>query len=211
MRRSLLALAFVPLLSLAADPPTPAKDSRAAPKDPKGNPLAVGKDVPGPFHPYNVTGPRKGNFHCVISDHGMDPMVLLFVQDLRFSEPLKDLLRRLDNAVEKNPKLRLGCAAVFLTDDLKDVVGEDDKREEMAQQLADLGNDLKLKHVVLALDTKSDVEKYDLEREEAAYTLVLYRKFRILAGEALPRDKLTPEKVDEVMKLVADKLGATRK
>jgi hypothetical protein len=199
-------------VGVAADPPTPAKDKDKPPaKETKGRSLEPGKDLPGPFHPFNATGPRKGNFHCLVSQHGLDPMLLLFVRELQFSDSLKDLLRRVDNAIAKNPDVRLACAVVFLSEDLPDTVQNDDKREELAQKLADLANDLKLKHVILCLDGKADLEKYDLDRQEAAFTLVLYRKLRILDSESIARDQLTPEKVDAILKLLADKVGAKRK
>lgn len=206
----LLLLLAATVLGAAADPP--AKDKGKPPAPPvKVRALEPGKDLPGPFHPFNANGPRKGNFHCLVSQYGLDPLVLLFVREVQFSDGLKDLLRRLDNAIDKNPTARLHCGVVFLSDDLTDVVLNDDKREELAQKLADLANDLKLKHVVLCLDGKADVEKYDLDREEAAYTLVLSRKLLILASESIARDKLTPEKTDAILQMLADKVGTRRK
>jgi hypothetical protein len=185
--------------------------------------LAAGQDLPGPFHPYCVTGPYiarlqqaqenekvQGRFHCPISAHGLDPLVLLFAKNLRISDPFKDLLVRLDAAVEKNPRVRLAVTVVFVPGELTDVVTMDDKREELAEQLRSLAAALKLKNVSLCLDSKSDVERYDLDRQEAAYTLVLARRYVVLATEAIARDQLTAEKVDQVMKLVAEKLGASR-
>jgi hypothetical protein len=214
----LCRLSLVALISLAvaaAEPPAKDKDKEDTPapkKDPKAGPaLAVGKNLPAPFHPFNVNGSGKDKFHCVVSAQGFDPMVLVFVRDLEFSDALKDLLRRLDNACVKNPRARLGCAVVFLTEELTDPVTMDDLREEMAQKLRDLAEELKLQKVVLCLDSKADVEKFDLERERAAYTVVLYNRLKIVATYSIQRDDLKAAKVDEVLKQAADKFGAVRK
>ncbi len=216
----LLSVALLPLAVLAAEPPAEDKKNDKAPPAVKA--LKAGNDLPGPFHPYNVNGPNAGHFHCVVSGQGFDPLVLLFVRDLEVSDPLRKLLQRLDQACVKNPNVRLACAVVFLSDELKQkepgtlmddnpVVIDDDKREELAQKLVDLAGPkgLDLQKVVLCLDHKSDVEKYVLA-EDAAYTLVLAHKARIVATETIPRDKLD-EKGDAIVQLLADKLGAVRK
>jgi hypothetical protein len=209
MRRTFAsAFATFALLALAADPPAvPPGGKEEKP------PLAVGKDLPGSFQPYNVTGPHKGRFHSTVSQHGLDPMVLVFARNLEFGDPLKALLSRLDEAIEKNPAARLAACAVFLSDDLPDVVGnsekEDDERERQAEKVALLGEGLKLKHVVLALDGRPDVEKYRLD-DEAAVTVVLVNKLRVAAVHSLPADKLTEEKVKQILGEVAGKLGAKK-
>jgi hypothetical protein len=223
MRRLLLAaLLLCPVPVLADDPPQPPRPTKGGPA------LAVGQDLPGPFHPFCVSGPYiaklqqarenqriQGRFHCPVSAHGLDAMVLLFVKNARFRDPpkeLTDLLVRLNAAVEKNPQARLAVTAVFVSDDLGDVVAQDKEREELADQLRSLAGTLKLANVSLCLDSKSDsdLQKYELDREEAAYTVVLARRYRVVAAESLARDRLTPEAVDRVMKQVAEKLGATR-
>ncbi len=48
-------------------------------------------NVPGPFHPYNVTGAYKGRFHSRIAEYGLEPMVMIFTRGKSiFSDPLKD-------------------------------------------------------------------------------------------------------------------------
>ncbi len=215
-RLSLVAL--ISLAGAAAEPPDQPKEKGKPPppaKDAKAKPLVAGRDLPGPFHAFNVNGPGKDHFHCVVSQHGFDPMVLLFVRDLEVSDPLKDLLKRLDNACLKNPGVRLGCAVVFLSEDLqapeKGGVENDDKREELAQKLRDLAGELKLEKVILCLDSAKDpdLENYVQDRE-AAYTVILYRKLKVVAIESILRDKL-PNKVADILKQTADKFGAVRK
>jgi hypothetical protein len=200
------------------DAPPAEKDAPPAKKD--GASLQPGKDLPGPFHPYNVTGLHKQHFHCLISEHGLDPMVMIFHKDVDFSDPLVNLLKKLDTAIDKNPNARLGAFVVFIPEELSDVTGSadkdadansknDDVRRELEKKVADKGADLKLKNVVLCLDSKSDVEKYHLN-DDNLVTVVLYTKFRTVAVFALPRSEFTDAAVEKVMAAVADKLGAKR-
>ena len=199
-------------------PPTKKEDTPSKKDTP---PLTVGKNLPGPFHPYNVTGPHKEHFHCLVSEHGLDPMVMIFYKNVDFSDPLPNLLKRLDTAIDKNPNTRLGASLVFLPDDLPDVVGStekdqeansknDDARLELAKKIEAAGSDNKLKHVVLCLDNKSDVEKYELS-DENLITVVLYAKLKIVAVYALPKSEFTEAALEKIMTDVAEKLGAKRK
>ena len=116
-----MAFLFVLAMSAAADDP-PAKEEDASNKK-ADLPLKVGSNLPATFHPYNVTGPFKQRFHCPISEHGLEPMVLIFYKNVDFSDPLPDLLKRLDTAIEKDADKRLGAFVAFLPDDLPDVAG----------------------------------------------------------------------------------------
>jgi hypothetical protein len=69
---------------------------------------------------------------------------------------------------------------------------------------------MKLRHVVLGLDHKSDVAKYRLS-DEALVTVVLYTKLKVVAVYALPKSDFTNAAVDKILADVADKLGAKRK
>jgi hypothetical protein len=98
---------------------------------------------------------------------------------------------------------------VYVPDDLKDVLENDDQRDERALKLEDLFRPA-LKHVVLALDTKADAEKY-LVNEDAVMTVLLHRKYRIDAVHFLPRDQVTEAKTSQILAEVAEKVGAKKK
>jgi hypothetical protein len=195
-------------------PPAKAPSAAKEPAAKDGLSLQVGKNVPGPFHPYNVTGPHKGHFHCLVSEHGLDPMVMIFLRGLEFSEPLDKLLGKLDLAIDKNPNVRLAAFAVFLPGELSDVVGTSDKaddlRIELGKKVQARAEQLKLKHVALCLDNKADLEKYDLDDANTA-TVVLYNKYAIVDVFPLTKDKFTDAAVDRIMAAVGEKLGATRR
>jgi hypothetical protein len=197
----------------AAQQPAP-KDGKgkAATKDAgKGEgPLAPGQNLPGPFHPFNVTGPFANHFHCPVSDHNLDPGVLIFTNDLTVTPPLRNLLRGLDAAIDKNPAARLAGTVTFLSDDLPNVVEDDDKREELKAKVQEIANSLALKHVVLCLDSRPDVAKY-LREENVALTVVLYKKFQVVRRDALSREKVTDAAVQQILADVAAQLGAKKK
>src|SRR6516164_2974838 len=162
-------------------------------KDKKKDPTPK-KDLPGPFHPYNVTGPfgeranpdpkkkdeLKGQYHCPVSDTNLDPGVLVFIKDVDFDAAQLDLLQKLNTAGEKNPNARLHVTAVFFSPELPEVIGNkdknDDTREQMAAKLRAKATDLKLNHVVLTLAGLDDIKEY--VKDDAPVTLVGYHKFR---------------------------------
>jgi hypothetical protein len=204
-RLLLLAAAGITLGSLAAAPQEKPREDKS--KENKA-PLTAGNNIPGPFHPFNVTGAQKGHFHCLVSQYDLDPVVMILTRDLDFSQPLKDLLSQLDTAIDKNPALRLRCFVVFISDELTNVAENDDKREELVKKIEPLGANLK--HVVLCLDGKADLEKYGLDDNTFA-TIVLYRRLQIVASKVLGRDNFNSAAVKEVMADVVAKLGATKK
>jgi hypothetical protein len=213
------------VLSLAAEPPAGEKAKAADPKETK-QPLVVGKDLPGAFHAFNVNGPRRGRYHCLVSDWGLNPAVLIFCRDMTFSDELKVLLRKLDNCIKKNPNVRLGIFVVFLPDKINHVVTEDDQRDQEVAKIKDLAAQVMLQDVeekdpkeakpalidkvILAVAGKNDLDRYALD-DNAVYTIVLEHKYKVLFAEALEKEKLTKEKTDAIIAAIGEKLGAVKK
>jgi hypothetical protein len=173
---------------------------KAAPK--KGG-LNPGDEVPGTFEPYNVNGKYKGRFHCLVTQNGLNPVAALFVRGTDDLEALGTLLQKLDEAVKKNEKARLASFAVFVDEQLPDVVGDDDKRETVAKKLDDFGG--KLDRVVLALANKGSLEKYRLD-PEAEITLVLYNKLKVVEVKTLAKGKLNKDTIAALVTDVVTKL-----
>src|SRR5437762_908713 len=107
-------LPLVGTLATAADKAAQpgSKSDQASKVGRKPSLLKVGDDLPGSFNPYNATGLRKGKYHCLISQHGLNPMVLIFVRTLDLGNAFKDLLRKIDSAIDKNPGIGLGGLVV---------------------------------------------------------------------------------------------------
>jgi hypothetical protein len=181
--------------------------------------LSVGADVPGTFHPYNVTArvdptpepekatkePRstKHKYHCLITDYDMDPVVMLVARNLDDSAGFRDLLQKLNSLVETNQRLRLRAFVVALYDDLTDVVTQDDKRDELAGRLERLAGDLKLTGVVVALAAPKDLAKFKLD-ETAALNALVYHKLKITAARNFNRDVLDKADGPEAKALLGD-------
>jgi hypothetical protein len=174
--------------------------------------LKVGADLPGPFHPYNVTGPYKSRFHCPVSESALGPGVLVFVRDAMASAPLPKLLKALDDRMDKNATLRMHGAVVFIPPEtlLPDVLKDDDQREKLAAKLLDEATAANLKYIVFDLDSGADLQRYKLG-DETWCTVVLFDKYKVAAVHELPRDEAAADKkIDEILADVAGKLKATK-
>src|SRR5262249_10956317 len=169
--RSCVVTALALLLVVAAS----AQDK----KPPAKGVLKPGDDLPGTFQPYNVNGKNKGRFHCLVCQHGLNPVAAVFVKGTDNLEGVGALLQALDAAAmnKKNEKAGLAAFAIFIDEQLPDVVGNDDKREELAKKLDDIAG--KLDRVVLALEGRGNLEKYQLN-PDAEGTLLLYNKLKIV-------------------------------
>src|SRR5262249_44559962 len=200
----------------------------------KEGPLAAGKNLPGTFHPYNVTAREKtaeeleeadkdamekgegkdkekyteerytseGKFHCLVTEYDLDPVVILFAHGLHDSEGFKELLTKLDAACTKYRVRRLRAFVVFLVDGATDITKDDGKRKELAAEVSNLAKDLKLKNVVLTLDTDSDLAKYKLGKW--ALTTVRNRALRIRNSHTFERDELDKKDAPAIGALMKD-------
>jgi hypothetical protein len=186
MRRVLLS-ALVVLVTVLADPVVG-----------KGV-LDPGKNLPGVFHAYNVTGAARGRYHCLLTEYDLDPVVLLIHRGTDDTEGFKALRNKLDAAIARNSANRLRGVVVVLSDDLPNVSEDDDKREEVVKRVEKLADGLK--NVVVCLASKDDLKKYELD--DSALTAVLFHKLKVVASHRVARDKL--DKADsEAVKAILD-------
>jgi len=176
-----------------------------APKDVAGA-LKIGGDLPGSFLPFNATGPFKGRFHCLVSDYGLEPTVIVFIHGVETTDGLNDLLKQIDARISQNPAARLHACAVFLVDSKIDLVADNDMREQLARKVEDIGSGLMLKNIVLGLDTPKGVAKYGIGEQWGL--AVLGNKYRVVAVHSLAKGD---EKVDQIIADIAEKLKANKK
>jgi len=187
---------------------------------------APGSNVPGPFLCYNLNGKKKDRFHCLVTEHELDPVAAVFVRGAEVREyGLKDLLAKLDDrdalaksdsAVKANSLARLACFAVFVTEALKDLSREDDQREKLVAALEKQADPGKLKHVVLGLATADAVAGWKLDKD-ADVVVVLYKNYRTAAVHNLKWAQLKmkpddppPAAVQAILNDIKTKLGAKR-
>jgi hypothetical protein len=130
-----------------------------------------GQTLPGPFPALVVTGPalpktdevlseerrnlgdpgRVGKVHDFVTRYGLDPTVAVFSREAPPApdQPLGQLLKALDEAVQKNARARLRAFGVFLT--LRGEYFRDEAQGEQVKQIQAFGQQLQLTGVPLAL------------------------------------------------------------
>lgn len=174
-----------------------------------GNP---GNDLPiCRFHPYNLNGPRKGFFHNLVTEFGLNPVVMVLCRD--YSDPnYKALLAKLDAALGEHKGLGLGAFSVVLglpeersgdsEPDLKELGAEARERDKLIEDvnkvIAGLGG------VIVGIDTRIGPKDYKIPADTAFYVL-LYHKFRVVGSFKLKKGELTAEMLNKI-KEETDKL-----
>ncbi len=149
----------------------------------------TGQDVPGPFHPLNVTGESKGKKACLYCSNGANPVAVVFAREA--TPAVAKLLKQLDEATAKNAKAEMGSFAVFCSD-----------KDGLDKQLAKLAEDQKLTKLVLAIDNPAGPEKYKIAKD-AEVTVVLYTNFEVKANHAFRKGELTDAAISKVVGDVA--------
>lgn len=166
---------------------------------------AVGSLVPGPLvKVINVTGERKGRYHCLIVQNGLHPVAAIFaklrdkdmsiedaLKKLDAEQPLAKLFKKLDTMVEQNIDTHSATFAVF------EVEKEEKRAEEFqtAKKLEELEKSLDLKRIVFGV---TDDEQKHLPRDTEIF-VVLYRYHKVVSTRSFTKDKpLTDKDVDEI-------------
>jgi hypothetical protein len=198
--------------ALLAVSPVRAADEKPAEK-PKAA-LKEGADLPGPFHPFNVVNGKYVNkFHSLTNEFGLNPTVMVFAQNVDTTQKgsLSKLLQELDQYIVERPKTRLNAFAVFLFNDLPDVVKDDDVRAAHADELIKLkGAEPALQQVVLCLDSVAGLKAagYELDPNQPI-TVVLYDKLKVT--KIYPKKGEKDIDVAAIMKEVKENLAPFKK
>jgi len=178
-----------------------AQDKQPVPKEG----LKAGMELPGEFQPFNINGKFRGRFHCLVCEHGLNPTAMVFVRGTDDLQGVTALLQGLNEAVKtkKNQKARLAAFAVFMDEQLPDVVANDDKREDVAKKLDDMA--AKLDRVVVSLESKTNLDKYHL-KPDPEVVLVLYDNLKVVDVIGKARGNLTKETVPGIVNDIVSKL-----
>jgi hypothetical protein len=145
-----------------------------------------GEKVPGPFHPLNINGDSAGKKACLYCQAGDDPTIAIFARNA--NDPvLQKLISEVDQATVKYSKAELNSFVVFCSDDNK-----------LEAKLKDLAESSKLKKLVLAIDSDSGPEKYNINKD-AEVTILLYKERIVAANYTFPKGKLAEKDVEKVL------------
>jgi hypothetical protein len=150
---------------------------------------AVGKRIPGSFRPMNVTGDSAGKRNCLVCQNGENPVAMVFAREL--SDPVIQLIKKLDAESVKNAKKQMGSFVVFLSDD-----------ESLCDKLKALAEKEDLKECLLAMDAVSGPQGFNIAKE-ADVTVILYEKQIVRANHAFKKGELDEKAIASIVKDVA--------
>jgi len=145
----------------------------------------VGQEVPGPFHPMNITGEMAGKKNCLYCANGASPVAAVFARNV--SPQVATLLKKLDEATEKNTKAGMGSFAVFCSD-----------KEGLDATLKDMAGKQGLKKLVLSIDNAAGPKAYEIAKD-ADVTVVLYNEFTVKANHAFKAGELNQKNIDTIV------------
>jgi hypothetical protein len=145
----------------------------------------VGKQVPGPFHPVNVTGKFAGEKHCLYCDNGNCPVAMIFAREV--SPGLTNLVKKIDTATAQNRKAYMGSFVVFLSD-----------REGLADQLKSLASKENIKKTVLSIDNPAGPQAYKVS-QDADVTVVLYENHTVRSNYAFRKGELNDQAIGRIL------------
>jgi hypothetical protein len=155
---------------------------------PKSGPQ-VGENLPGPFHPLNITNAEKpeaaGQKNCLVCQHGINPVAMVFARQV--DPNLATLLKKLDGEVGKNRAAKLGGFLVLLTDD--------DQAEKKLKRLAE---EQSLRNISLAVDNTAGPPQYKVS-QEADVTVVLYNKQKVQANHSFKKGELNDKAIERIV------------
>jgi hypothetical protein len=155
----------------------------ASAADPTSGPQ-VGERVV-PFHPLNCTGDHAGEKYCLICKNGPNPVVMIFARQV--TPELTRLIKRIDEATNKNKERNMGSFIVLLSDS-----------DNLEKELKELAKKEKIQHCVLTIDSPEGPESYNIARE-AEVTVVLYRMETVKANHTFKKGELNDKGIEAIV------------
>jgi len=147
--------------------------------------LQPGEKITTIFEPVNITGEHAGEPYCLICENGLSPVAMLFARDV--SEPLLNLLGKLDEATDKNRDQEMGSFVVFLNES-----------DGLRKQLAAAAKQRGLKRIVLSTYAPAGPDGFHVAAD-ADLTVVLYREHEVKANYAFRRGELTAAGSEKIL------------
>lgn len=162
-----------------------------------------------------VKGELTGRQHCLVCEHRLFPVVLVFVRepagDLEEDGPILHLLSKLDGAMARHEASYLKAAGIFLSPDAqssatregkkdaKELVEEARLRDVLMAKLHRRAD--KLNHVELACFPAEGPAGYKID-PDAEVTIVFFNSLKVVASHAYPKGKMTKEDADRFVEEV---------
>lgn len=210
--RRLFTLLF--LLPIVAAPLFAADDDEDKPPPFPGK----GSAIPGPYHVLNVSGPRKGRFHCLVCRNGLSPTAAVFIQppvgeDAKEGEMLSwvkenladdaqlcKLFKKLDTVIDKNPDAYLGAYAIFFA--------PEKHFAPLVNRLEELPKALELKHIIFAVGKEDEPKslvgdkeyKAWFDKKDFAIGTLVYNRYKIVHWQPFAEGKLGEKEIAAVVK-----------
>jgi hypothetical protein len=103
------------------------------------------------------------------------------------TDGLTSLVKKIDEATEKNRDCRMGSFVVFCSDE-----------EGLKKKLEDLAEKQKLKRTVLTIDNPAGPEGYDIAKD-ADVTVLLYNRQQVKINHAYKKGELTEREVNRIL------------
>ncbi|HEV8061764.1 MAG TPA: hypothetical protein VGP68_17940 [Gemmataceae bacterium] len=145
----------------------------------------TGEEVPGPFHPMNITGDMAGQKQCLYCKNGSNPVVMIFARDV--SKPLATLVKKIDAETVKHKDAKMGSFVVMLSDS-----------EDLGKHLKDWADQEKVETCILSIDNPAGPKGYKVAKE-ADVTVVLYTDHKVKANYAFAKGEMKDKDVEEIV------------
>ncbi len=145
----------------------------------------LGEDVPGPFHPLNVTGEDAGKKACLYCKNGTNPVAMVFAREV--SPALTKLIKKIDTCTGKHKEAKMGSFVVFLSDE-----------EKLAEELKDVAKKEGIERTVLSIDNPAGPKGYNVIKD-ADVTVVLYTNHSVKANFAFKKGELKDKDIDTII------------
>jgi hypothetical protein len=122
---------------------------------------------------------------------------MIFAREI--NDGLTSLVKKLDEATDKNSDCRMGSFVVFCSDE-----------EGLEKKLKDLAKKEKLKNIVLTIDNPAGPDAYKVAKD-AEVTVVLYSKSKVKANYAFKKGEMKAEDIDKIVSSVSKILPKDKK
>jgi hypothetical protein len=110
---------------------------------------------------------------------------VIFAREI--TDGLTSLVKKIDDATEKNHDCRMGSFVVFCSDE-----------EGLKEKLEKLAEKQNLKRTVLTIDNPAGPEGYDIAKD-ADVTVLLYTKQKVKVNHAYKKGELTGREITRIV------------